>query len=58
MHFTLAAGALALIVAVAPGAFETTDEHAGQLQATLTAAAERAARVTVIARREPVEVFA
>jgi hypothetical protein len=58
LHFTLAPGGLALTVAVAPGAYETADEHSSKLQATLTAAAERAARVTVVARREPVEVFA
>jgi hypothetical protein len=58
LHFTLSAGALALTVAVAPGAYETTDEHAGQLQTTLADATERPATVTVIARREPVEVFA
>ena len=58
LHFTLSAGALALTVAVAPGAYETTDEHAGQLQTTLAGATERPATVTVIARREPVEVFA
>ena len=58
LHFTLSAGALALTVAVAPGAYETTDEHSGQLQTALTGATERPATVTVIARREPVEVFA
>jgi hypothetical protein len=58
LHFTLSSGALALTVAVAPGAYETTDDHSGQLQATLTAATERPATVTVVARREPVEVFA
>ena len=58
LHFTLTSGALGLTVAVAPGAFETADEHAGKLQAALTDAAERTAKVTVITRREPVEVFA
>jgi hypothetical protein len=58
MHFTLSAGALALTVAVAPGAYETTDEHAGQLQTVLGQATERPATVTVVARREPMEVFA
>jgi hypothetical protein len=58
LHFTLSAGALALTVAVAPGAYETTDEYSGQLQTTLTGATERPATVTVVARREPVEVFA
>ena len=58
LHFTLAAGGLALTVAVAPGAYETASEHAAALQAKLTEAAQRAANVKVIARREPVEVFA
>jgi hypothetical protein len=58
LHFTLTPGALALTVTVAPVAYETADEHAAKLQAALTEAAERAARVTVVARREPVEVFA
>lgn len=58
LHFTLSAGALALTVAVAPGAHETADDHATQLQGTLAAATERPATVTVVARREPVEVFA
>jgi len=58
LHFTLTAGALALTVAVAPGAYETADERASKLQATLTSAAERTAKVTVVVRREPVEVFA
>ena len=58
LHFTLAAGALALTVAVAPGAYETADDHAGALRATLAAATERPTTVTVLARREPVEVFA
>lgn len=58
LHFTLTAGALALTVAVAPGALATAEEHAAQLQDSLTAAAERPARVTVGARREPVEVYA
>ncbi|HWD69960.1 MAG TPA: hypothetical protein VG293_07175 [Solirubrobacteraceae bacterium] len=58
LHFTLSAGALALTVAVAPGAFGSTDDHAGQLQATLSDATERPATVTVVARREPVDVFA
>jgi hypothetical protein len=58
LHFTLSAGALALTVAVAPGAYETADDHSGQLQTTLAGATERPATVTVVARREPVEVFA
>lgn len=58
LHFTLAAGGLALIVAVAPGAHATTDEHSDQLRAALTTATERPATVTVVTRREPVEVFA
>lgn len=58
MHFTLSSGAFALTVAVAPGAYETTDEHSGQLQTTLAGATERQATVTVVARREPMEVFA
>ncbi len=58
LHFTLAAGVLALTVAVAPGAYETADEHSSTLQTTLTTAVERPAKVTVVARREPVEVFA
>jgi hypothetical protein len=58
LHFTLTAGALALTVAVAPGAYETTDDHAGALRATLDAATERPTTVTVLARREPVDVFA
>jgi hypothetical protein len=58
LHFTLSSGALALTVAVAPGAYETTDDHSGQLEATLSGATERPATVTVVARREPVEVFA
>jgi hypothetical protein len=58
LHFTLTAGALALTVAVAPGAYETVDEDSATLQTTLTTAVERPAKVTVVARREPVEVFA
>lgn len=58
LHFTLTARALGLVVAVAPGAYGAADEHAAQLQGTLTQAAERPAKVTVTARREPVEVFA
>lgn len=58
LHFTLSAGALALTVAVAPGAHETAEDHSAQLQTTLAAATERPATVTVVARREPVEVFA
>jgi hypothetical protein len=58
LHFTLSAGALALTVAVAPGAYETADDHSSQLQSTLASATERPATVTVVARREPVEVFA
>jgi hypothetical protein len=58
LHFTLTAGALALTVAVAPGAYETADEHSSTLQTTLTTEVERPAKVTVVARREPVEVFA
>jgi hypothetical protein len=58
LHFTLTAGALALTVAVAPGAYETAGEHSSALQTTLTTAVERPAKVTVVARREPVEVFA
>jgi hypothetical protein len=58
LHFTLTAGALALTVAVAPGAYETADDHSGQLQSTLAAAIARPATVTVVARREPVDVFA
>jgi hypothetical protein len=58
LHFTLSTGALALTVAVAPGAYETTDDGSQQLQTTLTDATERPATVTVIARREPLEVFA
>jgi hypothetical protein len=58
LHFTLTAGALALTVAVAAGAYETADEHSSTLQTTLTTAVERPAKVTVVARREPVEVFA
>jgi hypothetical protein len=58
LHFTLTAGSLALTVAVAPGAHETAVEQSPRLEATLAEATERAARVTVVARREPVEVFA
>jgi hypothetical protein len=58
LHFTLSAGALALTVAVAPEAYETTDDHAAQLQSTLGEATQRTATVTVVARREPVDVFA
>jgi hypothetical protein len=58
LNFTLTAGTLALTIAVAPGAYETTDDHAGQLQSTLTAALERQTTVSVVARREPVDVFA
>lgn len=58
LHFTLTPGALALTVAVSPGAYETADDQAAALQAALASAAERAAKVTVVPRREPVEVFA
>ncbi len=58
LHFTLSAGALAVSVAVAPGAYETTDEHSGGLQSALASATERPATVTVVARREPLDVFA
>lgn len=58
LHFTLSAGALALTVAVAPGAHQSADDHAAELQTTLATATERPATVTVVARREPVEVFA
>ena len=58
LSFTLTAGALALTVAVAPGAYSSADEHSLVLQATLTDAVERPATVTVVPRREPVEVFA
>lgn len=58
LHFTLSAGALALMVAVAPGAYETTDDHSSRLREMLARATERPATVTVLARREPVDVFA
>ncbi len=58
LQFTLTSGALGLTVAVAPGAFAAADEHAAKLQTALADAAERAAKVTVVTRREPVEVFA
>jgi len=58
LHFTLSSGALALTVAVAPGAYETADDHAGRLQSTLTEAIERPTAVTVVPRREPVDLFA
>jgi hypothetical protein len=58
LHFTLTAGALALTVAVVPGAYETADEQSSKLQTALTTVAERPAKVTVVGRREPVEVFA
>jgi hypothetical protein len=58
LHFTLSSGALALTVAVAPGAYETAEDHAGRLQSTLTDALERPSTVTVVPRREPVELFA
>lgn len=58
LHFTLTPGALALTVAVAPGEYQAADDRASELQAALGAAAERAAKVTVVPRREPVEVFA
>ncbi len=58
LSFTLTSGALALTVAVAPGAYESADEQSSLLQSTLTAAVERPATVTVVPRREPVEVFA
>jgi len=58
LHFTLSSGALALTVAVAPGAYETAEDHAGRLQSTLTEAIERPTTVTVVPRREPVNLFA
>lgn len=58
MHFTLGVGALALTVAVAPGAYGTADDHSPALQTALAAATERPATVTVVPRREPVDVFA
>lgn len=58
LHFTLSSGALALTIAVAPGAYETTDDHAPTLQSTLAEAVQRPATVTVMPRREPVDVFA
>jgi hypothetical protein len=58
LHFTLTAGRLALTVAVAPGAHASADEESAELQAVLTETTECPAKVTVVARREPVEVFA
>lgn len=58
LQFTLSSGALALTVAVAPGAYETAGDHAGRLQSTLTDAIERPTTVTVVPRREPVDLFA
>jgi len=58
LHFTLTAGALGLTVTVGPGAYAAADEHSSKLQETLTTTVERPARVTVVGRREPVEVFA
>jgi hypothetical protein len=58
LHFTLNTGALAVTAAVAPGAYETADEHSRRLQTALAAATARPATVTVVTRREPVEVFA
>lgn len=58
LHFTLTGGALALTVGVAPGAYEQAEEHSSKLQASLASVAERPVKVTVVARREPVEVFA
>jgi hypothetical protein len=57
LQFTLAAGALALTVAVAPGAYESVEDHAGQLRDALAEATERPATVAVVPRREPLEVF-
>jgi hypothetical protein len=58
MQFTLTAGALSLALTVAPGALAALDEHTPRLADSLTAATERPTRVTVIPRREPLEVFA
>ena len=58
LHFTLSSGALALTIAVAPGAYETADDHAPTLQSTLVDAITRPATVTIVPRREPVDVFA
>ncbi|HEX3618220.1 MAG TPA: hypothetical protein VHU61_16870 [Solirubrobacteraceae bacterium] len=58
LHFTLSTGALAVTAAVAPGAYETADERSRQLQTALATATARPVTVTVVARREPVEVFA
>ena len=58
LHFTLSGNLLALTIAVAPGAHETTEDHAPVLQSTLSEAIARPATVTVVPRREPVDVFA
>jgi hypothetical protein len=58
LHFTLSGGALALTIAVAPGTYATADDHAPALQSTLSQATARPATVTVVPRREPVDVFA
>lgn len=58
LQFTLGAGALTVTIAVAPGVYATADEHSPELQTALADASERPARVTVVRRHEPVEVFA
>ncbi len=58
LQFTLTSGALALTVAVAPSAMETARAESDALQQSLATATERVARVSIVPRHEPVEVFA
>ncbi len=58
MQFTLTPGALGVMLRVSTIAHPGADAASVQLASTLTDAAGRPARVTVTARREPLEVFA
>ncbi len=58
LHLTLSEGALAVTVAVAPGALAPAQDRTEALRSALVAATERPTNVTVVTRREPVEVFA
>jgi hypothetical protein len=58
MRFVLDAGALALQVVVAPGtSYEAADDASGRLSDALSAALDRAITVTVLPRREPIDVY-
>jgi hypothetical protein len=58
MRFTLTRGALGVTMSVTPSAHAEVDARTAELAQTLTDVSERPTRVTVIARRDPLEVFA